>query len=259
MSWYYADNNERRGPIEDAAFQSLVASGTIKPDTLVWREGFPEWIAYRQTGSASSGPAIATSTATALSPDAGSVVTTAASPAGACSQCGRLFPMDDMVSYEGRYICADCKPLFFQKIREGASVVGQRDYAGFWIRVGAKILDAILLLVVNQVVVMAINLIIQDRSVGVIVGTLFNLATNATYVIYMTGKYGATLGKMACKLEVIKADDSPMTMGRATGRYFAEILSGLTFSIGYLMVAFDEEKRALHDRICETRVVRKSR
>jgi uncharacterized RDD family membrane protein YckC len=259
MSWYYADNNERRGPIEDAAFQSLVASGTIKPDTLVWREGFPEWIAYRQTGSASGGPALAPSTAPAVSPEAGGVITTAASPAGACSQCGRLFPMDDMVSYEGRYICADCKPLFFQKIREGASVVGQRDYAGFWSRVRAKILDTILLIVVNQVVLMIMGLIIHDRSLVAIIGSLFNLATNATYVIYMTGKYGATLGKMACKIEVIKADDSPMTMGVATGRYFAEILSGLTLGIGYIMVAFDEEKRALHDRICETRVVRKPR
>jgi uncharacterized RDD family membrane protein YckC len=41
------------------------------------------------------------------------------------------------------------------------------------------------------------------------------------------------------------------------GRFSAEILSGLIFYIGYIMVAFDSEKRALHDRICNTRVIYK--
>jgi len=49
----------------------------------------------------------------------------------------------------------------------------------------------------------------------------------------------------------------PITYGRATGRCFAEILSGMICYIGYLMAAFDEEKRALHDRICNTRVVKR--
>jgi uncharacterized RDD family membrane protein YckC len=83
------------------------------------------------------------------------------------------------------------------------------------------------------------------------------LLLNAAYVIYFTGKYGATPGKMACKIEVIRPDGSRLTYGRATGRYFAEILSSLTLGVGYIMVAFDEEKRALHDRVADTRVVRK--
>ncbi|HET6371045.1 MAG TPA: RDD family protein, partial [Nitrospiria bacterium] len=43
----------------------------------------------------------------------------------------------------------------------------------------------------------------------------------------------------------------------ACGRYFAEILSGIILCIGYIMAAFDDEKRALHDRICGTRVIKK--
>ena len=63
---------------------------------------------------------------------------------------------------------------------------------------------------------------------------------------------------MACKLEVIRADGEPMTYGRGAARYLGEVLSKLTLGIGYLLVLFDEkEKRALHDRICDTRVVRK--
>jgi uncharacterized RDD family membrane protein YckC len=250
MSWYYAENNERRGPIEDAAFQSMVASGTIKPDTLVWREGLTEWVPCSQASSAASQAAVAT-----VSPLAVSGMTN--SSAAACSQCGRLFPADDMVSYEGRHICAECKPLFFQKLKEGASVAGQREYAGFWIRFGAKFVDGIILNVAGRLIGLVIGLALKGSETAVYIGAGIGLVINAAYVIYFTGKYGATPGKMACKIEVIRADGEPMTYGRATGRYFAEILSSLTLLIGYIMVAFDEEKRALHDRICDTRVVRK--
>lgn len=248
MSWYYAENNERRGPIEDAAFQTLVASGTIKPDTLVWRDGLTDWVPYNQSGGV--GAAAATSSAL-------SVATGVSTGAAACSQCGRLFSADDMVSYEGRYICAECKPLFFQKIKEGASIVGQREYAGFWIRFVAKFVDGIILLVVNQLFAVIIGLAVTDAQTVAVIVSLLGLAIRIAYVIYFTGKYGATPGKMALKLEIIRSDGSPITYGRATGRFFAELLSGFTLLIGYIMAAFDEEKRSLHDRICDTRVVRK--
>jgi uncharacterized RDD family membrane protein YckC len=251
MSWYYAENNERRGPIEDADFQSLVSAGTIAPETLVWREGFAEWLPYSQASSAVTVPAptASSSLATGLS--------SADTSAQACSQCGRLFPADEMVSYEGRSICAACKPIFFQKIKEGASVIGQREYAGFWIRVGAKIVDGIILQVAARILGLFVGLAFKGTDAAVWVAGGLGLIINAIYVIYFTGKYSATPGKMVCKLEVIRPDGSPLTFGRATGRYFAEILSSLTLGIGYLMVAWDDEKRALHDRVADTRVVRK--
>ena len=43
---------------------------------------------------------------------------------------------------------------------------------------------------------------------------------------------------------------------RAIGRYFAAMLSSLILCIGYLLIAFDAEKRALHDMICDTRVIK---
>jgi len=255
MSWYYAENNERRGPIEDAAFQTLVAAGTINPETLVWREGMAEWAPYAQTSNASSPPVTV-----AASPLSGvALASTSTSAAAACSQCGRLFPADDMVSYENRYVCADCKPAFFQKIKEGAVVTGQREYAGFWIRFGAKFIDGIIMNVVSRLVLLVMGFALTDPDTAPIIGGGVSLVLNAAYFIYFTGKFGATLGKMACKIEVIRPDGTPMTFGSATGRYFAELLSSLTLGIGYIMAAFDEEKRALHDRICDTRVVRKPR
>ena len=62
---------------------------------------------------------------------------------------------------------------------------------------------------------------------------------------------------MACQIKVVSDEGEPITYMRALGRHFAEMLSALILMIGYIMAAFDDEKRALHDRICSTRVIRK--
>ena len=74
--------------------------------------------------------------------------------------------------------------------------------------------------------------------------------------MFFLGKFGATPGKMACKLKVVRPDGERISYARALGRHFAEMLSGIILYIGYIMAAFDEEKRTLHDRICDTRVIK---
>ena len=59
-------------------------------------------------------------------------------------------------------------------------------------------------------------------------------------------------------LKVVRPDGATVGYMRALGRHFSEFVSSLVLAVGYLMVAFDkEERRALHDRMCSTRVVRK--
>ena len=70
-----------------------------------------------------------------------------------------------------------------------------------------------------------------------------------------TARYGATLGKRALGLRVITERGGPISLSLDTVRYLAQLVSSATLSIGYIMAAFDPEKRALHDRICNTRVV----
>ncbi len=58
-------------------------------------------------------------------------------------------------------------------------------------------------------------------------------------------------------LRIVRSDGSRVSYLRALGRHFAEFISALILYIGYIMVAFDSEKRALHDHICDTRVIQK--
>jgi uncharacterized RDD family membrane protein YckC len=62
---------------------------------------------------------------------------------------------------------------------------------------------------------------------------------------------------MACKLKITLEDGSRISYLRAMGRHFAKYLSGMILLVGYIMAAFDDHRRTLHDRICETRVVLK--
>jgi uncharacterized RDD family membrane protein YckC len=79
----------------------------------------------------------------------------------------------------------------------------------------------------------------------------------AVYSAFFVGTYGATPGKMVCRIKIVNADGSKVSYGKAIGRYFAELLNAFTLYIGYIIAAFDDEKRTLHDRICNTRVVKR--
>ena len=238
MSWYYAENNERRGPFDEAAFEELVANGVVKPETSVWRDGQADWMPYGKVS-------------------AGTTQIGTGSEMGVCSESGKSFPRNELVEIDGHLVSAEYKNVVLQRLREGVGS-GERVYAGFWIRFGAKFVDGFILNVAGAILGFVIGMgLTGDKQAATIINMVVTLLLNAGYMIYFTGKFGATPGKMACKLEVIRADGSPMTYGRATGRYFAELLSAFTLGIGYLMVISDAEKRALHDRICDTRVVRK--
>ena len=75
----------------------------------------------------------------------------------------------------------------------------------------------------------------------------------------MLGRFGATVGKMACGLRVVTGDGRRVSYKRALGRGAVEMAASfLPFGLGliiYIIAAFDKEKRGLHDLICNTRVI----
>lgn len=137
-------------------------------------------------------------------------------------------------------------------------------YAGFWIRVVAKLVDSVILWAAGFALAFAAAPLLPGRGLETLSPLhegghpfvlLFQFAAAAAYSTIFVGRYGATPGKMAAGLKVVTPGGGPVGYGTALCRYFAEILSSIILGIGYLMVAFDVEKRALHDRICRTRVV----
>lgn len=242
MNWYYAVGQTQQGPVTEEQLQALVKDGVVTGDTMVWREGMADWQPYRAVN--------------------GGAPAAASAPGGVpCAECGKSFATDEVVRFGERSVCAACKPTFVQRMQEGAVISHGLNYAGFGPRLAAKILDGIILWVVNLGLNVAIgmstglgggepNIALLLASIGV------SLALNIGYGVFFIGKFGATPGKMACKLKVVRPDGTALGYGRAFGRVFAEILSGMICYIGYIMAHYDEEKRALHDRICDTRVIK---
>ncbi len=76
-----------------------------------------------------------------------------------------------------------------------------------------------------------------------------------TYSVYfITSKNQATPGKRIMNIYVATKDGQKLSLNRCFARFFASLLSGILFGIGFLMVAFTKEKTALHDLLCNTRV-----
>ena len=249
MNWHYVEQGQQTGPVTEEQLAELFQTGKITGETLVWREGLADWQPYRVARGGA--PAV----------DAPPVESEVV-----CAECGKLFPASETIRHGNAHVCASCKPVFLQKLSEGARInTGGLNLAPIGTRFAAVFLDGLMLMVVN----VGINLVAGmslAQSAGVqptaavglqIVLFVVNTAIGVSYETYMIGKYGATLGKMACKIKVVTADGGQLTYARAFGRYFAKMLSAFTCLIGYIIACFDKEKRALHDHICNTRVIYK--
>ena len=124
MSWYYAENNERRGPIDVPAFDALVHAGAIRPETLVWSEGMAGWVPYSQSGHQ---PAFAGMPPIPAGDPGATSTTPAGVEMGVCSESGRVLPRSELVEIDGRLVSAEYKNVVLQRIREGVSATGSCD------------------------------------------------------------------------------------------------------------------------------------
>jgi uncharacterized RDD family membrane protein YckC len=180
-----------------------------------------------------------------------------------CVECGNRFPEGEVIQFGQYSVCANCKPLFQQKLAEGSFRPSQLKFATVRRRFAAVLLDSMVLWFVMFIVMMgifaAIGKGVADPSAmgrGTAVWYLFSFGISAAYMIFFMGKFGATPGKMALGIKVVRPDGAALGYPLAVGRYFSTFVSSLTLCIGYVIAIFDKEKRALHDRIAGTRVIR---
>ncbi len=137
------------------------------------------------------------------------------------------------------------------------------EYVGFWSRLGATVIDSIIILLVTSPVgYWAYG---SDYFLGeqLFYGPLDFILTYVfpfVAVILFWRYKSATPGKMVIHAIIVDADtgNNPST-GQLVGRYFAYILSALPLLLGYLWVAWDPRKQAWHDKLANTVVIRGSR
>jgi uncharacterized RDD family membrane protein YckC len=151
-----------------------------------------------------------------------------------------------------------------------AQTAAPTEYAGFWRRFAAFVLDTIILWLIGFVVGFMIGFGVAFLVVVSRAGTASSAAAITTPLIYaISGVIGilyyplqesssaqATFGKRALGIIVTDTQGRPISFWRSLGRNVGKILSTLLLFIGYLMIAFTPRKQALQDIIASTLVVR---
>ena len=156
------------------------------------------------------------------------------------------------------------------------------NYAGFWLRFVAVIIDGIIISILQSVVIMPIfamlgvgfattsgfdmNSISEEDAIGMIAAFMAaaSAALTISFVIqtlYFTlmesSKYQATVGKMALGLKVTDMNGNQLDFVKALLRQLGKIISGMIMMIGYIMAGVTEKKQALHDMLAGALVVKK--
>ncbi len=163
----------------------------------------------------------------------------------------------------------------------GYAAVPRVEYAGFWVRFLAWVIDNVVMGV--GVVLILIPLIfltglrgfigefhpnedMNDAGIFMLIAFVFVLATASLVVTWLyhalmeSSEWQATLGKKALGLVVTDMAGQRVSFGRATGRHFAKIITNLAsfgIGLGYLMAVFTEKKQALHDMLAGCLVLRR--
>jgi uncharacterized RDD family membrane protein YckC len=225
MPWYYANNDQRLGPVSDSEFARLAREKTIREDTLVWQHGMPDWKSYAE---------VAPTLPTVETPPP--------------------FPTETTVDV--------------------AAVLAEHPvelpYAGFWVRAGAKLVDLIIL---NFLVLIAAGLMHKMPAVPVdpnmddlkrIIDELgvlsqISIVISLVYSWIFVWRFQATPGKLVFGLKIVCADGSRLGPFRILFRFMGEMVNQMLFCLGYLFAAADNQKRAMHDFMADTRVVYKKR
>jgi uncharacterized RDD family membrane protein YckC len=179
-----------------------------------------------------------------------------------CTNCG-------VALYEGAAFCSACG----QPVSGGMPQALPRKvaYAGFWLRAVAAIIDSLVLaiptfvIVVFAVAFLGVQLPPPEAiENGALPPMRFFLPMEGAFVtvhwlyfaLMESSGWQGTLGKRALGIGVADMQGKRVSFGRASGRFFGKIISGLTLFVGYVLAGFTERKQALHDILANCIVVK---
>lgn len=240
--WYYGEAGQTIGPVDGAEMARLRSSGRVNAATLVWRQGFDNWVPLGQTELGAVPPL--------MPPFQGppGLAGGEAMPGAFARAGGRSGPPPGM---------GGGGPVW------SAGPAGTVHFAGFWIRALAMLIDGVILEVLTIILARLLGydlLIVGDTTLvyGVMQtpGSAIGLALGLVYfALIPAGRWQATPGKRLVGIHVIRADGQRLGAMAFLLRYLAYILSSLVFGLGFLMAGVTQQKRALHDFLCGTRVI----
>lgn len=249
MQYYIERGGKKHGPFSLAQIQQLSQQGKLMPGDLACREGMSDGIPVAQVLGLLKVPstqrgAVAAAVQAASGP--------AYSPAPAYAAAAAAPAASGYQPYA---------PPAARVADTGDTDFASAAYAGFWLRFVAFFLDNIIAAIIAFPVgfVMGALLAIagsQERAIEAAGNLLGFLISWLYFALMESSAKQATFGKMALGLKVTDLDGQRIGFGRATGRHFAKLLSGITLCIGYIMAGFTERKQALHDMLAKTLVIK---
>jgi DNA polymerase-3 subunit epsilon len=137
------------------------------------------------------------------------------------------------------------------------SISNKVEYAGFWLRLGAGIIDLIIANMIGAIIFLLFLGVPNDaksseasaNAMGMLCGWLY-------YALMESSSSCATVGKLLFGIKVTDEHGNKIGFGKATGRFFGKFLSLLILYIGFLMIGFTKRKQGLHDQLARTLVVK---
>ena len=134
------------------------------------------------------------------------------------------------------------------------------EYAGFWVRLGAGIIDTIIFMIVAGV---PLTLIygVEYWKYEILIYGFWDIFLSFIFpliaTIWFWLRFLATPGKMALKLKIVDArTGNRLSLGQSLGRYFAYILSMIPLGLGFIWIGIDKKKQGWHDKLANTVVIK---
>ena len=253
--WFYLDRDKEIGPVAEEVILHRISAGQMQPTGMVWRPGLSRWTSFEDVhatdlaDAAKRVPRAATDRVAKRSGgELGGTVR--------CHVCLNHFSREHMMYYQDRWICEGCRPDFFKNITKlGVHFRAvRRAVARIPWRCGAWVIDMLLYLLVAKStwIVLAKAGVIEP---GYFIAPNFLLAEFVGALVWWTVFVwvgGTTPGKWALHLRVVTADkDERAGFGAALKRAVASVIP-----FGFVVALFNPERRALHDYLAGTRVIR---